>query len=131
MNRIYDLAIINGAGGNTLHAWSRGYFEKMDELAISPKEPEYIEHGVYRMRRDDYEANKALFDKYLDRVDKKASTGRYEAQKRYDAVNTKRYNFKFNKKTDADIIEYLDNAPNMHGAIKTAIREQIKKGTSK
>ena len=53
---------------------------------------------------------------------------KYEAQERYDAQNTKRYNIKLSRKTDADIIEYLDRVPSMQGAIKAALREQMKKG---
>lgn len=46
----------------------------------------------------------------------------YEQQKRYDAENTVRKNIKFNKKTDADILEAIENAPNKQGFIKEAIR---------
>lgn len=55
---------------------------------------------------------------------------KYEAQERYDAQNTKRYNIKLNRKTDADIIEYLERVPSMQGAIKAALRAQMKKGAS-
>lgn len=56
--------------------------------------------------------------------------GKYGARERYDAANVRHYTLKFNKKTDADLIEYLDNAPNIQGAIKAALRAQMKK-TSK
>lgn len=49
----------------------------------------------------------------------------YEQQKRYDAENTVRKNIKFNKKTDADILEAIENAPNKQGFVKEAIRFYI------
>lgn len=55
---------------------------------------------------------------------------KYVAQARYDATHTKQFNIKLNTKTDADIIEYLDRVPSMQGAIKDALREQMKKGAS-
>jgi len=44
------------------------------------------------------------------------------SQARYDAKATKHYGIKLNLKTDADIIEALDNAPGKQGFIKEAIR---------
>lgn len=55
----------------------------------------------------------------------------YEQQKRYDAENTVRKNIKFNKKTDADILEAIENAPNKQGFIKAAIRFYIAHGGDK
>ena len=55
----------------------------------------------------------------------------YEQQKRYDAENTVRKNIKFNKKTDADILEALDKAPNKQGFIKEAIRFYLAHGGGK
>ena len=46
----------------------------------------------------------------------------YEQQKKYDAENTVRTNIKFNKKTDADILEALEKAPKKQTFIKEAIR---------
>lgn len=54
-----------------------------------------------------------------------------EAQKRsvakYDAVNTKQYKIKLNYKTDADLINFLDECGNIQGLIKQAVREYIEK----
>ena len=54
-----------------------------------------------------------------------------EAQKRasqkYDAENTKGLYLKLNIKTDADVIERLDEVKNKQGYIKDLIREDIKK----
>lgn len=47
---------------------------------------------------------------------------KYEANIKYDAENTVRINYKFNKKTDADILEALNNAPSKLGFVKAAIR---------
>ena len=50
-----------------------------------------------------------------------------EAQKRasakYDADNTVRITLKFNKKTDADIIQKLESEPNKNAYIKAKLRE--------
>lgn len=46
---------------------------------------------------------------------------KYKAQEKYDAANTVRVNVKLNKKTDADILEFLEDK-NKLGTIKAAIR---------
>jgi len=51
---------------------------------------------------------------------------KYGPQDRYDKENTVRTNIKLNKKTDADIIEFLEKSGNKQGAIKAALREYIK-----
>ena len=48
-------------------------------------------------------------------------------QERYDRVNTVRVQLKLNKKTDADVLEYLDKQPSKQGRIKELIREDIKR----
>lgn len=54
-----------------------------------------------------------------------------EAQKlavyNYDRKNTKGLYLKLNKKTDADIIEYLKRVDNVQGLIKRLIREEMTK----
>lgn len=47
-------------------------------------------------------------------------------QERYDAANTRKISFKFNLKTDADILAELDRQPNKQGYIKQLIRNDIK-----
>lgn len=49
-------------------------------------------------------------------------------QQRYDAKATRRYGFKLNKGTDADIIAKLESVPSMQGYIKALIRADIKSG---
>lgn len=53
-----------------------------------------------------------------------------DAQKRatikYEKSNIKRVVLKLNKKTDADIIDYLDQQKNVNGILKDIIREKIK-----
>lgn len=51
----------------------------------------------------------------------------WEAQKRYDEKNTKMIPLKLNKKTDADILEWLEHQESNQGAIKEAIRSYIGK----
>ena len=51
----------------------------------------------------------------------------YQVQKRYDDANTVQVKMKLNKKTDADIIEYLESTGNKQGAIKEALRAQIER----
>lgn len=48
-----------------------------------------------------------------------------DARDRYDKENTKQVKFKFNLRTDADILEYLYAQPNMQGYIKRIIRDDI------
>ena len=45
---------------------------------------------------------------------------------KYDGINTRRIQLKFNKKTDADILNKLDNVENKQGYIKNLIRNDIK-----
>ena len=53
-----------------------------------------------------------------------------DAQKRatikYEKSNIKRVVLKLNKKTDADIIDYLDQQKNVNGKLKDIIRKKIK-----
>ena len=51
-------------------------------------------------------------------------------QERYDAANTKAVKLKLNLKTDADILERLEESGNKQGYIKRLIREDIKKDPS-
>lgn len=44
------------------------------------------------------------------------------AQQKYDSANTVFIGLKLNKKTDADIIEYLQKQPNKQGKIKQIVR---------
>ena len=48
------------------------------------------------------------------------------AHDRYDKENTKRVSLKFNKKTDFEILEWLDKQENKQGAIKDAIMCKIR-----
>lgn len=58
-----------------------------------------------------------------------------EAQKKasakYAAKNTRNVQFRFNIKTDADILEYLDSLSNKAGYIKKLIRDDIQKNCPK
>lgn len=47
---------------------------------------------------------------------------KYEANIKYEATTTKRFTFKFNRNTDADILEALETTPNKLGFVKEAIR---------
>lgn len=48
------------------------------------------------------------------------------AIEKYQKANIKRVVLKLNKKTDVDIIEYLDQQKNVNGKLKDIIREKIK-----
>ena len=54
----------------------------------------------------------------------------YPSKIRYDAENTRKYSLKFNRNTDADLINYLESQPSIQAAIKDALREKIAKGRS-
>ena len=49
-----------------------------------------------------------------------------EAKRAWDAKNTTHVNLKLNKKTDADILEHLDQQESKQGYIKGLIRKDIK-----
>jgi hypothetical protein len=48
-------------------------------------------------------------------------------QERYDRNNTVQVKLKLNRKTDADIIEYLNKQDNKQGTLKELIRKEIRK----
>ena len=47
------------------------------------------------------------------------------AREIYDEANTKFYGLKLNKKTDADLIAFLDESGNIQGTIKEALRRMM------
>lgn len=50
-----------------------------------------------------------------------------EAVKRYDAENAVQIRMKLNKKTDADILEWLATKENRQGYLKDLIRKDMEK----
>ena len=54
---------------------------------------------------------------------KTAKTKTLTRKEAYDKANTKGLYIKLNKKTDADIIEFLETVGNKQGLIKSLIRE--------
>ena len=60
--------------------------------------------------------------------DAKTSQAQREAGARYDADMTVRVSLKLNKKTDADILDFLAGQTNKQGLIKELIRERMKQG---
>lgn len=58
---------------------------------------------------------------------KKTSDAQKRAVAKYDAANTKSHLLKLNRKTDADIIAFLENQPNKMGYIKQLIRDNMQK----
>ena len=57
---------------------------------------------------------------------KKSTEAQIKASAKYDANNTKLIPIKLNLKTDADILEWMDQQSNRQGAIKELIRKAIK-----
>lgn len=57
---------------------------------------------------------------------KKSSEAQIRAAAKYDKTNTRLIQLKLNKKTDADILEFLDGLDNRQGFIKDMIRKHIK-----
>ena len=49
-------------------------------------------------------------------------------QERYEKANIIQVKFKVNKRTDGDIIEWLEKQGNKQGAIKALIRKAIEEG---
>ena len=54
--------------------------------------------------------------------------GKYTAQEKYDAKNTKQVKLKLNLTTDADILARFEQVGNVQGYIKRLIREDISRG---
>ena len=59
-----------------------------------------------------------------------ASKAQLRAQAKYDKDNTVQIKLKLNKKTDADLISWLDDISNKQGYIKELIRADILKDNS-
>lgn len=57
-----------------------------------------------------------------------ASEARKRATAKYQQVNTKQFIMRLNKRTDSDIIEYLEKCGNKQGYIKSLIRADMKRG---
>jgi hypothetical protein len=55
----------------------------------------------------------------------KTSRAQLEAVKRYNDAHTRTITVRLNYKTDADILEWLEDVDNIAGAVKRAIRSQI------
>ena len=55
----------------------------------------------------------------------KTSPAQLEAVRRYNKSHTRTITLRLNLKTDADILEWLEDCRNVSGAIKRAIRHQI------
>lgn len=51
------------------------------------------------------------------------SEAQKRAQAKFDAENTVRVSLKLNRRTDADVIAWLEKQPSKSGAIKEAIRK--------
>lgn len=52
---------------------------------------------------------------------------KYKAQTKYDKKNTVSVSLKLNKRTDADILERLDEVNSKQGYIKALVREDMRK----
>lgn len=59
-----------------------------------------------------------------------ASKAQLRAQAKYDKDNTIQVKLKLNKKTDADLISWLDDISNKQGYIKDLIRSDILRDNS-
>ncbi len=54
----------------------------------------------------------------------------YIHTKKYDKENTTKVTLKLNLKTDADILDFLENCGNKQGTIKELIRNEIERNQS-
>jgi len=59
-------------------------------------------------------------------MDEKTKAAKVKASIKYNKTNVKQIKLNLNRKTDADIIDYLDKADNMQGLIKDLIRKDMK-----
>ena len=53
---------------------------------------------------------------------------KFAPQEKYQKENIQRVVLKLNKKTDADIIEWLESLDNKQGTIKEILRKHIERG---
>ena len=60
-------------------------------------------------------------------MNEKERQSRVKASMKYNAKNVKQIKINLNKKTDADIIQHLDQTDNVQGYIKGLIRKDITK----
>ena len=58
-----------------------------------------------------------------------ASEAQKAATAKYQAVNIKKYTFKFNRKTEPDLIAHLGSIDNVQGYIKALIRKDMQSKT--
>ena len=58
-------------------------------------------------------------------MDEKKKASHVKASIKYNKTNVKQIKINLNKKTDADIISYLDKADNVQGLIKDLIRQDM------
>lgn len=61
------------------------------------------------------------------------SEAKKKSKAKFDKLNTRFYGIKLNRRTDAEIIQYLDESGNIMGTIRKAMRmyiESEKKGES-
>ena len=58
-------------------------------------------------------------------MNEKERQSRVKASMKYNAKNVKQIKINLNKKTDADIIQHLDQTDNVQGYIKGLIRKDI------
>lgn len=54
-------------------------------------------------------------------------TEKYGAQEKYQKENITRVVLKLNKKTDSDLLEWIESLDNKQGAIKEILRQHINK----
>ena len=59
-------------------------------------------------------------------MSKELTEAKRRAIQKYDASHTRQIHLKLNMKTDADILEHLDQQENVQGYIKDLIREDMK-----
>ena len=58
------------------------------------------------------------------------SAAQNQYQKKYNKEHTIQYGLKLNKKTDADLIDWLNQQESKQGAMKAAMRQMISRQTS-
>lgn len=59
-------------------------------------------------------------------MDEKRKAAHVAASLKYNSKNVKQIKLSLNRKTDADIIQFLANEPNVQGLIKQLILEHMK-----
>ena len=98
---------------------------------------EYMIHRILEIQKQDHYTREELLKKATSQIEDIFANVKQKgnvmekketARERYDKANTIKVTIKLNRKTDQDIIAYLEASGNKQGTIKEALREKMARG---